>query len=115
MMLDPVPVPAHTRRRPSEIDRHSQIDMGLADAEIKAISLGWRKNMDAVRQALLKHGAYDLFREEEAGESEKLSAKFCEEHLVEISCSSNPVSKLQQWIMLAHAGLAYIAALHHVS
>ena len=37
--------------------------MGLTDADIEAISLGWRSNMDAVRTALLKNGAFawDLF------------------------------------------------------
>ena len=35
----------------SEIDRYQQSDMGLSDAEIKDISIGWRANMDAVHKA----------------------------------------------------------------
>ena len=37
--------------------------MGLSDDQIKAISIGWRANMEAVHKALLKHEAFawDLF------------------------------------------------------
>jgi superfamily II DNA or RNA helicase len=46
--------------------------------------------------ALLKHGAYDLFREEEAGESEKLSARFCEEDIDEILEHSSRVVRHEE-------------------
>lgn len=47
----------------SEIDKHQQADMGLSDDEIKAISIAWRANMDAVHKNLLAHKAFawDLF------------------------------------------------------
>eukprot|EP01048_Picozoa_sp_COSAG05_P012010 COSAG05_NODE_1174_length_5617_cov_33.367162_2_plen_384_part_00 len=47
----------------SEIDKYQQVDMGLSDAEIKDISIGWRANMEAVHKALIKHKAFawDLF------------------------------------------------------
>lgn len=47
----------------SEIDKHQQADMGLSNEQIKAISIAWRANMDAVHKALLSHKAFawDLF------------------------------------------------------
>jgi hypothetical protein len=35
----------------SEIDKNQQADMGLTDAEIEAIAVAWRANMDAVHKA----------------------------------------------------------------
>lgn len=79
----------------SEIDRHQQVDMGLSDEDIREISLGWRRNMDAVQRALLARGAYawDLFpNQHNAGcgaapyvtqsNCKKVLASQCKEHPV---------------------------------
>jgi hypothetical protein len=53
---DPVP-------GPSEFDKYNQLDMGLTDADVQQISEGWRENMDAAHEMILKLGgfAWDLF------------------------------------------------------
>ena len=43
---------------PSEIDSHSQADMGLSDADVREITLGWEATMAAVQNAILEHNGY---------------------------------------------------------
>ena len=43
---------------PTEIERHAQLDMGLRDEDIKALTLAWRQTMGAAQRAMLEHGAY---------------------------------------------------------
>jgi hypothetical protein len=43
---------------PTEIDPHSQVDMGLSDAEIKEITLGWNRTMGEVQAAILRANGY---------------------------------------------------------
>jgi hypothetical protein len=43
---------------PTEIDVHSQIDMGLSDKDILEITIEWSKTMSAAQSAILKLGAY---------------------------------------------------------
>eukprot|EP01114_Cavostelium_apophysatum_P018996 TRINITY_DN5990_c0_g1_i2.p1 TRINITY_DN5990_c0_g1~~TRINITY_DN5990_c0_g1_i2.p1 ORF type:complete len:447 (-),score=72.88 TRINITY_DN5990_c0_g1_i2:49-1389(-) len=43
---------------PSEIDKYSQIDMGLSDYDIADITIGWLENMEIVQNAILKAGGY---------------------------------------------------------
>eukprot|EP01046_Picozoa_sp_COSAG06_P060299 COSAG06_NODE_12775_length_1331_cov_2.163961_1_plen_330_part_10 len=48
---------------PSETEKHAALDMGLSAADIKAISFGWRDNMEHAHRGLLQKGAWawDLF------------------------------------------------------
>jgi hypothetical protein len=43
---------------PSEIDSHSQEDMGLSDLDIAELTKGWLSNMRAVQQAIVDARAY---------------------------------------------------------
>jgi len=43
---------------PTEVDRHSQSDMGLTDEDIRDITVGWLQTMTAAQAALLKAGGY---------------------------------------------------------
>jgi hypothetical protein len=43
---------------PSEIDRNSQVDMGLSDDDVSAITRGWLQTQTAVQSALLAAGKY---------------------------------------------------------
>ena len=43
---------------PTEIDAHSQADMGLSDQDIADITNGWLAGMTAAQQAILDRGAY---------------------------------------------------------
>lgn len=43
---------------PSEIDAHSQADMGLSDADVAALTRGWLRAMTAVQQAVVDAGGY---------------------------------------------------------
>jgi hypothetical protein len=43
---------------PTEIDRHSQADMGLSDEDIRDITLGWLDTMTRAQDALVKAGGY---------------------------------------------------------
>ena len=43
---------------PTEIEKHSQLDMGLSDEDIKELTIEWDKTMSAVQTAHLKHNAY---------------------------------------------------------
>ena len=43
---------------PTEIECHAQLDMGLRDEDIKALTLAWRQTMGAAQRAMLEHGAY---------------------------------------------------------
>lgn len=43
---------------PSEINRYSQVDMGLSDEDIKEITLGWLETMTAAQEAMVQHKAY---------------------------------------------------------
>mmetsp|Transcript_27998 Transcript_27998/g.39437 ORF Transcript_27998/g.39437 Transcript_27998/m.39437 type:complete len:462 (+) Transcript_27998:102-1487(+) len=43
---------------PTEIDSHSQNDMGLTDQDIYDITVGWNQTMSAVQQAILERDAY---------------------------------------------------------
>ena len=39
---------------PTEIERHAQLDMGLRDEDIKALTLAWRQTMGAAQRARLQ-------------------------------------------------------------
>ena len=43
---------------PTEIDKHSQADMGLSDEDIQQLTLGWNATMGEVQRAILKAGGY---------------------------------------------------------
>ena len=43
---------------PTEIDRHSQTDMGLSDEEVRDLTLAWNATMGAVQAAILKANGY---------------------------------------------------------
>jgi len=43
---------------PTEVERHSQFDMGLSDAAVKALTDGWKETMGEVQRAILKKGGY---------------------------------------------------------
>ena len=43
---------------PTEIDAHSQVDMGLSDQDIADITNGWLAGFTAAQQAILDRGAY---------------------------------------------------------
>jgi hypothetical protein len=43
---------------PTEVNKDSQHDMGLSDADVKAITLGWSDTMAAVETAILKNNGY---------------------------------------------------------
>ena len=43
---------------PTEIDAHSQVDMGLSDADIADITRGWLATMTAVQEAVLAAGGF---------------------------------------------------------
>lgn len=43
---------------PTEIDAHSQLDMGLSDNDIKDITLGWLDTMTKAQAAIVKAGGY---------------------------------------------------------
>ena len=43
---------------PTEIDTHSQEDMGLSDEEIREITVEWNKAMEAVQKEVLVRGGY---------------------------------------------------------
>ena len=43
---------------PSEINRYSQLDMGLSDADIAAITQGWLETMTAVQARVLELGGF---------------------------------------------------------
>lgn len=43
---------------PTEIDAHSQADMGLSDEDIRELTLGWNQTMGQVQKAVLSHAGY---------------------------------------------------------
>lgn len=43
---------------PTEVDKNSQIDMGLSDVDIRDITLAWNETMSAVEDAILEHQGY---------------------------------------------------------
>lgn len=43
---------------PTEIDRHSQVDMGLTDDDIANITVEWNMTMTAVQRGILAKGGY---------------------------------------------------------
>lgn len=43
---------------PTEIDKYSQLDMGLSDQDILDLTQGWLANMEAVQKAIIEHGGY---------------------------------------------------------
>jgi hypothetical protein len=43
---------------PTEIDAHSQADMGLSDEDILALTQGWLETMTAAQEAILANGGY---------------------------------------------------------
>uniref|UniRef100_A0A7S1VD97 Uncharacterized protein n=1 Tax=Grammatophora oceanica TaxID=210454 RepID=A0A7S1VD97_9STRA len=43
---------------PTEVDAFNQVDMGLTDLDIMAMTMEWNKTMTAIHQALLKRNAY---------------------------------------------------------
>eukprot|EP01065_Artemidia_motanka_P034933 TRINITY_DN42915_c0_g1_i1.p1 TRINITY_DN42915_c0_g1~~TRINITY_DN42915_c0_g1_i1.p1 ORF type:complete len:440 (+),score=155.68 TRINITY_DN42915_c0_g1_i1:56-1375(+) len=70
---------------PTEIDRNSQVDMGLSDEDIRDITVEWNKTMGAVQQAILDKNGYtwSLFKNQENANAspEKLSKLTCAEAL----------------------------------
>lgn len=45
---------------PTEIDAHSQADMGLSDQDIADITTGWLETMTAAQQAIVDAGAWGV-------------------------------------------------------
>jgi hypothetical protein len=43
---------------PTEVDRNSQIDMGLSDEDIRDITVGWNITMGKVQQSILNNNGY---------------------------------------------------------
>ena len=43
---------------PTEVDPHSQVDMGLSDDDIKDLTLAWRETMRQAQEAILAKGGY---------------------------------------------------------
>jgi len=43
---------------PSEVDKFNQVDMGLSDQDVAAITKGWLYNMEIVQQEILKARGY---------------------------------------------------------
>ena len=43
---------------PTEVERHSQVDMGLSDDDIKDLTLAWRETMREAQEAILAKGGY---------------------------------------------------------
>ena len=76
---------------PTEIDPHSQEDMGLSDQDIADITTGWLAGMTAAQQAILDRGAYtwSLIPGQDNANAEPLIVNQgnCREHMVR-SCTS---------------------------
>jgi hypothetical protein len=43
---------------PTEIDSHSQLDMGLSDDDIRDLTLAWRQTMTLAQRTILRKGGY---------------------------------------------------------
>jgi hypothetical protein len=88
---------------PTEINAHSQIDMGLTDQDIKDITLGWNQTMGAVQQAILKAKGYTwslMYGQDNANASPTLLKKeTCSKQLRE-SCDQG--KDVQVWQDNAH-------------
>eukprot|EP00471_Norrisiella_sphaerica_P000396 CAMPEP_0184488090 /NCGR_PEP_ID=MMETSP0113_2-20130426/10521_1 /TAXON_ID=91329 /ORGANISM="Norrisiella sphaerica, Strain BC52" /LENGTH=420 /DNA_ID=CAMNT_0026870567 /DNA_START=299 /DNA_END=1561 /DNA_ORIENTATION=- len=86
---------------PTEVEPHSQLDMGLSDEDVRDLTLAWNKTMEAAQRAILKSQGYTwslIKNQENANASpEELKADSCFEQLRE---ACNATSKWQNHPML---------------